>query len=81
MSIETQEMCVKILQYMIKIGKELKELRKSESLTQAQLAEKINIGRVNYTRYETDAVRPDYETLVKIADYYDVTVDEILGRK
>ncbi len=66
---------------MIKIGKTLKELRKSEKLTQAQVAERLNIGRVNYTRYETDAVRPDYETLVCIADFYDITVDEILGRK
>lgn len=59
----------------------LKELRKAEKLTQAQVAEKLNIGRVNYTRYETDAARPDYETLVSLADMYDVTVDEILGRK
>ena len=65
---------------MIKIGKMLKELRKNEQLTQAQFAEKLHIGRVNYTRYETDAVRPDYETLVAIADYYDVTVDELFGR-
>lgn len=66
---------------MIKIGKILKELRKAENLTQAQVAEQLHIGRVNYTRYETDNVRPDYETLVSIAEFYDVTVDEILGRK
>lgn len=66
---------------MIKIGKILKELRKAENLTQAQVAEQLHIGRVNYTRYETDTVRPDYETLVSIAEFYDVTVDEILGRK
>lgn len=44
---------------MIQLGKKLKELRKSEKLTQVQLAEKLKISRVNYTRYETDAVRPD----------------------
>lgn len=66
---------------MIKIGKILKELRKAEKLTQAQVAEKLHIGRVNYTRYETDAVRPDYETLVSIAEFYGVTVDELFGRK
>ena len=65
---------------MIKIGNKLKELRKFENLTQQQLADRLNISRVNYTRYETDAVRPDYETLVAIADFYDVSIDELFGR-
>ena len=65
---------------MILIGNKLKELRKIENLTQQQLADKLNISRVNYTRYETDVVRPDYETLVAIADYYNITLDEIFGR-
>ena len=63
---------------MIQIGKKLKELRLGEGLTQAELAAKLNIGRVNYTRYELDKVRPDYETLLAIADFYGVTTDEIL---
>ena len=65
---------------MIKIGKTLKNLRKAEKLTQEELAKKLNISRVNYTRYETDAVRPDYETLIKIADFYDVSLDELFER-
>lgn len=62
------------------IGKKLKELRLAENLTQDQLAKKLNINRVNYTRYETDKVRPDYETLIKIADFYDISLDEIFDR-
>lgn len=65
---------------MIQLGKKLKELRKSEKLTQEQLAEKLKISRVNYTRYETDAVRPDYETLILLADFYNVSLDELFGR-
>lgn len=65
---------------MIQLGKKLKELRKSEKLTQVQLAEKLKISRVNYTRYETDAVRPDYETLILLADFYNVSLDELFGR-
>lgn len=65
---------------MIQLGKKLKELRKSEKLTQDQLAEKLKISRVNYTRYETDAVRPDYETLILLADFYNVSLDELFGR-
>lgn len=65
----------------MKIGRKLKELRLSENLTQEQLAAIIDVSRVNYTRYETDKVRPDYEILVKIADFYDVSLDEIFNRK
>lgn len=66
---------------MIFIGKTLKELRKNEGLTQAQLAEILGISRVNYTRYETDVSRPDYETLIAIADFYSVTLDELFDRR
>lgn len=65
---------------MIQIGKKLKELRIAEHLTQQQLAEILNISRVNYTRYETDVSRPDYETLIAIADFYKIPLDEIFGR-
>jgi transcriptional regulator with XRE-family HTH domain len=65
---------------MINIGKKLKELRVTEGLTQQQLADKLEIGRVNYTRYETDAVRPDYETLLMIVDFYNISLDELFDR-
>ena len=58
---------------MVYIGSKLKELRKAEKITQQQLADALNISRVNYTRYETGAVRPDYETLVIIADFCDIS--------
>ena len=66
---------------MIQIGKKLKELRLAENLTQQQLADELKISRVSYTRYEKGSVRPDYETLIKIADYYDISLDEIFNRK
>ena len=65
---------------MINIGKKLKELRKAEGLTQAQLAEALHLERVNYTRYETDASRPDYDTIIAIADFYEITLDELFSR-
>jgi transcriptional regulator with XRE-family HTH domain len=66
---------------LINLGKKLKQLRNSEGLTQQQLAEKLQISRVNYTRYETDVVRPDYETLIRLADFYDITLDELFDRR
>ena len=65
---------------MVQIGQRLRELRKAEKLTQEQLAEKLKINRVNYTRYENDTVRPDYETLILIADFYNISLDELFGR-
>lgn len=66
---------------MVHIGKKLKELRISENLTQQQIAEILSISRVNYTRYETNASRPDYETLIAIADFYKISLDEIFNRE
>ena len=65
---------------MLQLGKKIKEMRKAEGMTQEQLAEKLQINRVNYTRYETDVTRPDYETLIAIADFYNISLDEMLGR-
>ena len=66
---------------MVKIGKTLKELRKNLGLTQQKVADTLNISRVNYTRYETDVSCPDFDTLVLLADFYDVSVDYIFGRE
>ena len=63
------------------IGAKLRELRLSNNLTQTQLAEILGLSRVNYTRYENNVVRPDYETIVKLADFYDVSLDELFNRK
>ncbi len=62
------------------LGKTLKELRKANGKTQQQIADDLGISRVNYTRYETGASNPDYETLIIIADYFDVSLDYLFGR-
>ncbi len=66
---------------MLNLGKKLRELRRAENLTQEQLSAKLNISRVNYTRYETGAVRPDYETVILLADFYEISLDELFDRK
>ena len=65
----------------VELGKKLKELRKYYNMSQSELSEKLGIPRVNYTRYETNKVRPDYETIIKIADFYDISLDELFDRK
>ena len=61
--------------------KRLKQLRQESGLTQEQLAQKIGISRVNYNRYENGKVLPDYNVLVMIADFYDISLDELFDRK
>ncbi len=65
---------------VINIGNKLKELRAAEGWTQAEVAERINTSRVNYTRYETGKVRPDYEMLIALADVFEISLDELFDR-
>lgn len=58
----------------------LKELRKSRKLTQEQLAKILNIKRATYAKYETGGNEPDFSTLLKIANFFEVSVDYLLGR-
>ena len=60
---------------------QLQLLRKSRGLTQDDLAEILGISLSSYQKYERDAISPSYETLCKIADFYHVTTDYLLGRE
>ena len=57
------------------------EQRKLNKLTQRQIAEKLGIAQSSYIRYENGSAEPTLETLVKLADLFDVPVDYLLGRK
>ena len=61
-------------------SKNLSRLRKHSKLTQYQLAEKLGFSRGQIANYEQGQREPDYETLWKIADFFNVSVDELLGR-
>ena len=58
----------------------LRELRKSKHLSQTRLAIELNMNQNTICRYETGAREADYETLVKIADYFNVSIDYLLYR-
>lgn len=57
-----------------------KRLRNSSGLTQAEMAEKLRISRSTIGMYETGAREPDFDTLEKIADFFNVDTDFLLGR-
>ena len=58
----------------------LKELRLSNGLTQEQLAMQIGISRDTYKNYEQERTQMGYEMLIKMADYFDVSLDYLCGR-
>lgn len=61
-----------------KIGEFLKELRKEKDLTQEQLAEKILVSGRTVSRWETGVNMPDISLLVILAEFYDVSITEII---
>ena len=65
----------------MKIGKNLILLRKNKNLTQNDIAKILNISRQAYCRYENDLREPSLEILCLLADFYDESVDSILGRE
>ena len=58
----------------------LKELRISRKISQTKLAMDLNLTQNSISRYETGEREADYDTLVAIADYFNVSVDYLLGR-
>ena len=59
----------------------LKKLRKEKGISQLKLAMDLNMTQNTISRYETGEREPGINELIKIADYFDVSVDYLLGRK
>ena len=76
------KICAVDIFYTLEINMEnLKILRNQYKLTQNDLSKKLNISRVNLSRYENGEVEPNFETLIKIANYFDVSVDYLIGHR
>ena len=58
----------------------LRALRQDNDLTQDALAKDLNINRKTLSNYETGYRTPDIYLIVRIAEYFDVSIDYILGR-
>lgn len=65
---------------MVKIAERLRSLRKEKKITQQNVADYLGVNLRTYQYYEGNDHRPDYETLIALADYFDVTTDYLLGR-
>lgn len=59
----------------------LKELRLKKKLLQKDIADYLGVNRTTYVKYETGASQPDNDTLSRLADFFGVSVDYLLGRE
>lgn len=58
----------------------LKKLRKSKKISQLKLAMDLNMNQNTISRYETGEREPGINELIKIADYFDVSIDYLVSR-
>lgn len=58
----------------------IKEYREEIQLTQKELAIKINNLQRNISNWENGASEPDCETIIKLAEIFDISIDELFGR-
>ncbi len=58
----------------------LKEIRKAKKISQLKLAMDLNMNQNTISRYETGEREPGINELIKIADYFNISVDYLLGR-
>ena len=61
-----------------KVGAFLKDLRKEKEITQEQLAEELGVSGRTISRWETGKNMPDISLLVEIAEFFDVSIPEII---
>lgn len=59
----------------------IKELRVSHGKTQREVANYLNVSQVTYSRYELALTEPTIDSLIKLADFYDVSLDYLLERQ
>ena len=61
-------------------SKNIKEYRLSASLTQGELADRHKTTQRKVSYWESGKIEPDLDTLIAIAEFFDVSIDELVGR-
>lgn len=59
---------------------ELEKLRKLNGLSKADVAKKLQLPYMTYNNYEVGRNEPNLSTLIKLADFYNITIDYLIGR-
>lgn len=63
----------------IHLSEQMRKLRKQRGYKQADIAPFLYVDRSAYTCYESGRTRPSLETLVRLAHFYDVSLEYLLG--
>lgn len=58
----------------------IRNLREDNDKIQTELAEYLNVKQTTYSKYELGKINVPVEVLIKLADYYDVSLDYLVGR-
>lgn len=62
------------------LGSMLQELRKNKNITQEQVARELGVSVAAVSKWETNNSLPDILTLINLADYFEISLDEMTGR-
>lgn len=65
---------------MTEFSEHLKQIRKARGFTQKDVAAAIEITERNYQCYESGSKKPGFDSLIALADFYDVSLDYLVGR-
>lgn len=65
---------------MITLADRLKEIRKSNNLTQTELGKILGVGKTTISMYENGNSTPNDEIKLKISDYFNISLDYLLGK-
>ncbi|WP_213655986.1 helix-turn-helix domain-containing protein [Paenibacillus vini] len=60
--------------------KRIRDLREDRDLTQQQLADRLNISQATYSRYESGNLDVPSSVLIRLSEFYNVSIDYILGQ-
>lgn len=66
---------------MSKFGSNLRKIRKDNKISQMKLGEQLGYGYTTIANYESGRNEPSIDVLIKIADYFDVSMDYLIGRE
>ena len=65
---------------MINLYKRIRDLREDKDLSQTQIADFLGMSQTGYSKYETGENDIPTQILIKLADYYNTSIDFMLGR-
>ena len=66
---------------MESFGTRLADIRKEHNMTQNDIADRLNISAQAVSKWENDMTMPDIDTLVKLSDIFDMSLDELVGKQ